>query len=58
MDYRFKLMIAGLVDAFMFDYVIAPGFTVASTVINIVTLFNFIGLIWINYMFFTPIDEK
>ena len=58
MDYRHKIIIAFIVNAFILDYVIFPGLTAANTVLNVINMFNILLLAGTNYLFFTKIENK
>lgn len=58
MDFRYKLAIAGILDAFILDYIVFPSLTMASTAQNMIGLFTLGSLAWLNYLFFTKIEDK
>lgn len=58
MDIRYKLMIAGVTDALVLDYVAFPSLTVASTIQNLVGAAIVGALVWLNYLFFTQTENK
>lgn len=58
MDLKYKLVIAGIVDAFVLDYIVFPSLTMASTAQNLIGLFTIGSLAWLNYLFFTQTENK
>ncbi len=58
MDLRYKLIIAGFVDALALDYIIFPGLTMADSMVNLISVGIGLLLMALNYWFFTEVENK
>ena len=58
MNFKYKIIIAFIVNAFILNYVIFPGLTAANTLVNIINTLNALSLTELNYLFFTKIENK